>query len=118
MSLPGVKTIALTVPATPNLPLAADDYSRQYQDQHNNILRLHFNQIQNFGSVLSGPGGGRFLSFPYASIQRTTDKTFTANTATEVTLDQNDFLNFCANDGTNGIIVDYPGIYNYQFSVQ
>ncbi len=118
MSLPGVKTIALTVPATPNLPLAADDYSRQYQDQHNNILRLHFNQIQNFGSVLSGPGGGRFLSYPYASVQRTTDKTFTANIATEVTFNENDFLNFCSNDGTNGITVEYPGIYNYQFSVQ
>ena len=118
MSLPGVKTIALTVPATPNLPLAADDYSRQYQDQHNNILRLHFNQIQNFGSVLSGPGGGRFLSFPYASIQRTTDKTFTANTATQITFDQNDYLNGCTNDGTDGIMAQYSGIYNYQFSVQ
>jgi hypothetical protein len=62
--------------------------------------------------------GGRALYFPYAAIQRTTDKTFTADTATEVTFDQNDFLSGCENDGTNGILVNQPGIYNYQYSVQ
>ena len=59
-----------------------------------------------------------FLSFPYAAIQRTTDKTFTANTATLITFNQNDFLNDCTNDGTDGIHVNNAGIYNYQFSVQ
>ena len=58
------------------------------------------------------------MNFPYAAIQRTTDKTFTANTATQITFDQNDFLNGCENDGTDGIAVSYAGIYNYQFSVQ
>ena len=32
--------------APPALPLAADEYSRQYQDQLNNVLRLYFNRIQ------------------------------------------------------------------------
>ena len=35
----------------PNLPLAPDEYQRQYQDQLNNVLRLYFNQVsapQNF----------------------------------------------------------------------
>jgi hypothetical protein len=100
------------------LPIAPVEYGQQYQGQFSNALRLYFNQLSNtFGTEL-GPTGGRFLNFPYAAIQRTTDKTFTANTATEVTLDQNDFLNACANDGTNGITVTYAGLYNYQFSVQ
>jgi hypothetical protein len=31
--------------AVPNLPLAPKDYSQQYQDQLNNIMRLFFNSI-------------------------------------------------------------------------
>ena len=59
-----------------------------------------------------------YLAFPYAAVQRTTNKTFTANTATQITFNQNDFLNDCSNDGTDGIHVNVSGIYNYQFSVQ
>lgn len=32
---------------TPALPLATDLYSRQYQDQLNNVLRLYFNRVDN-----------------------------------------------------------------------
>jgi hypothetical protein len=35
----------------PNLPLAPNEYERQYQDQINNILRLFFNQLSNPGSM-------------------------------------------------------------------
>ena len=33
--------------AVPNLPLAPKDYSQQYQDQLNNIMRLFFNSINS-----------------------------------------------------------------------
>jgi hypothetical protein len=102
----------------PALPLARDDYDRPYQDQLNNILRLYFVQLNAAVNAIVGETGGRFLQTPYAAIQRTTDKTFTANTATQITFDQNDYLNGCANDGTDGIAVTYNGLYNYQFSVQ
>jgi len=32
-------------PIAPNLPLASENYNRQYQDQLNNVLRLYFNLI-------------------------------------------------------------------------
>ena len=32
---------------SPRLLSAEPEYSRQYQDQHNNILRLYFNQLDN-----------------------------------------------------------------------
>ena len=35
----------------PNLPLAPDEYSRGYQDQLNNILRLFFAQLNNPGDM-------------------------------------------------------------------
>lgn len=105
-------------PATPNLPLGTQEYDRRYQDQFSNVLRLYFNQLRNaIGSVL-GTRGGQYVDFPYAAIQRTTTKTFTANTATQITFDQNDYLNGCVNGGSDGITVLQAGIYNYQYSVQ
>lgn len=102
----------------PALPLAREQYDRPYQDQLNNVLRLYFEKLTSNVNNVTNATGGRHLQFPYAAIQRTTDKTFTADTATLITLDQNDYLNGCTNDGTDGITVQYSGLYNYQFSVQ
>jgi hypothetical protein len=33
--------------AAPNLPLATESYSRLYQDQLNNVLRLYFNRLDS-----------------------------------------------------------------------
>ena len=110
--------------APPALPQAREQYDRPYQDQLNNVHRLFYNRLtQSYNSLISPPlpglaPGGSNLYFPYAAIQRTTNKTFTANTATQITFDQNDFLSACTNDGTDGITVSVGGIYNYQFSVQ
>lgn len=111
-------TTAITPTKAPNLPVAPKDYQTQYADQLNNVLRLYFNQLDGVNGALLGRVGAQYLNFPYAAIQRTTDATFTANTATQITFDQNDYLNACTNDGTDGIHVDVSGIYNYQFSVQ
>ncbi len=110
----------------PRLPSAPVEYDHRFQEQYSNVLRLYFNGIDTtFGGLLGSPSngsglhpGGAYLNFPYAAIQRTTDKTFTANTVTQITFDTNDYLNDCANDGTDGIVVNTAGIYNYQFSVQ
>lgn len=110
--------------APPALPQAREDYDRPYQDQLNNVHRLFYNRLtQSYNALISPPlndvpPGGSNLYFPYAAIQRTTDKTFTADTATQITFDTNDFLSACTNDGTDGIAVEVGGIYNYQFSVQ
>lgn len=119
MAVPGIEKV---VP--PALPVAPVDYVRPYVDQLNNVQRLFYNRLsQSFNTLIGNnvggviPGGG-YLYFPFAAIQRNTDKTFTANTATLITFDQNDFLSACTNDGTDGITVQRGGIYNYQFSVQ
>lgn len=110
--------------APPALPQAREQYDRPYQDQLNNVHRLFYNRLtQSYNSLISpaldgqSPGGSN-LYFPYAAIQRTTDQTFTVDTATQITFDTNDFLSACTNDGTDGIAVTVGGIYNYQFSVQ
>jgi hypothetical protein len=42
------KTGQLIPSKAPNLPIAPVDYSQQYMDQYSNVLRLYFNQIDNF----------------------------------------------------------------------
>ena len=34
-------------PASPDLPIAPVEYSQQYQDMINNVMRLYFNQVSN-----------------------------------------------------------------------
>ena len=102
----------------PNLPVAQQDYTRLYQEQLNNALRLYFTLLNGNVNNVIGTIGGRYLQFPYAAIQRTTNLSFTANTPTQVTFDQNDYLSGCLNPGSDGIEVEHEGIYNYQFSVQ
>jgi hypothetical protein len=126
MATTPVQITSIVPTVAPRLPAAPTQYSQLYGDQLTNILRLYFNGIDTtFTGLLGSPKtgttfrpGGAYLSFPYAAIERTTDKSFTANTATQITFDTNAFLNSCSNDGTDGISVDLAGIYNYQFSVQ
>jgi hypothetical protein len=102
----------------PRLPAAPVEYSQRYGDDLTNILRLYFNQLSNGLAALLAPEGGKYINNVYAAIQRTTDVPFTANTPTQITFDQTDFINGAVNDGTDGIAVNQAGIYNYQFSVQ
>ena len=64
MALPEFKIGQLIAPAVPNLPLGTDQYSRQYQDQFANVLRLYFNQIHNFEQLFTTNTGGALLKFP------------------------------------------------------
>lgn len=102
----------------PRLPAAPVEYSQRYGDDLTNVLRLFFNQLSNGLAALLAPEGGKYINNVYAAIQRTTDKSFTINTPTQITFDQTDFINGATNDGTDGIAVNQAGIYNYQFSVQ
>lgn len=114
----------LQIPAQPRVPVAPQAYDPVSTDQTNNILRLFFNQIVGVFQALFGKDiygqytGGRFLNFPYAAVQRTTNQTFTASTATLVTFDMTDFANGAENLSGDGIAVHQVGVYNYQFSIQ
>ena len=48
---------ALQKIAPPALPQANDEYSRAYQDQLNNVLRLYFNRFQGILGQLNSEGG-------------------------------------------------------------
>jgi hypothetical protein len=65
MALPLFRTAPLIAPKAPNLPLAPiAAYSSTYQEQFNNVLRLYFNQLDNFNQLFTTNTGGALLKFP------------------------------------------------------
>jgi hypothetical protein len=48
----------------PNLPVANLEYSNIYLDQYSNVLRLYFNQIDNFTRSVLIPGSGTTAQRP------------------------------------------------------
>lgn len=68
------KILQLIPPKAPNLPIGPVDYDQRYQDQFTNVLRLYFNQIDNFTQALHGIIGGSYINFPYGSFYDTTSQ--------------------------------------------
>ena len=112
-----LKTGTLRPPKAPNLPIGPVEYSQEYQDQFSNVLRLYFNQLDNFDSGLVTGAGGSSIQFPYGAFSSYSSQTTTANTATLMALDTTDFSNGVSISGSKITAVN-PGIYNLQFSAQ
>jgi len=65
------RNVPLRPPKAPNLPNAPKEgYSSIYLDQYSNVLRLYFNQIDNFAQPFSTNTGGAFLQFPYGAFHQ------------------------------------------------
>lgn len=54
--------------APPALPQAMDEYSRPYQDQLNNVLRIYFNRLQNILGQLMATDTTVPISFPATAL--------------------------------------------------
>ena len=113
-----VSATSLRSTVAPNLPIGPVQYSQQYQDQFNNVLRLYFNQTDNFTTGLSSPDGGRYLRFPHVSAYDSNSQYATANTATVVlfqTLATGSGFTLNANSTAT---CTYTGIYKIDYSLQ
>jgi hypothetical protein len=77
----------LVTSKAPNLSIAPPEYSKQYADMLNNILRLYFNQIDNALASLSGNVGGAYLRFPNGAFHQNGVTTLTANMSNVSTAD-------------------------------
>lgn len=110
---------------SPSLPLATNDYSRQYQDQLNSVLRLYFSLVDSQSQALFSNTGGRFLGLPHGSFYDTTTQSDGVDTPNAVQLNStflDETLGFSIENNVNGnptrVVSEYSGIYNYQFSLQ
>lgn len=72
-----LKTLPLRAPKAPNLPIAPVQYDQRYIDQLLNVLRLYFNQIDNFAQPLTFPSGGAYLKFPNGAFHQDGNTTLT-----------------------------------------
>ena len=85
MATANVTTQQLRPSKAPNLPIAPVEYSQQYQDQFTNVLRLYFNEIDNFSASSGGSNGGQYIQFPHISAYDSTSQYALNNTVTTIT---------------------------------
>jgi len=109
--------------ASPNLPLATEIYSRTYQDQLNNVLRLYFNRVDAILDQLktSNDIDPANANFPNGLFFNTASQTLAAiNTGYPITFNQTYLNNFVAlqTASTSKIEVTVGGVYNFQLSGQ
>lgn len=107
-------------PKAPSLPFAEVQYSRNYLDQLNNVLRLYFNQIDNTFASLLSIAGGSLLRFPNGSFYLTTQQTIPViNTAYAIPFTNTAISTQVAiGTTTSHIVTSVAGYYNFQFSLQ
>jgi len=57
-------------PSPPNLPVSApENYTPQFENQILNVLRLYFNQLNNFSQATATPDNGTKLNRPTSNQQ-------------------------------------------------
>lgn len=103
--------------ASPNLPVAREDYTRLYQEQFNNILRLYFNQLDNNVNAVIGVNGGQYVDCPNGLF-------FDLGTYSPAAINTGYPLEFKVTYLSNAvrivddtkITVDIAGVYNFQYS--
>jgi len=116
---PQIKTLDLRPPKAPNLPIAPVEYRQLYLDQLNNVLRLYFNEIDNFGFGLLNTSGGGGISFPHIAASDNTDQLATAsNTPTVVTWNTLDSGNGFTLAAPGTATAEVSGIYKITYSLQ
>lgn len=63
----------------PNLPIPTISYSQTYQESFSNALRLYFNTLDAFTTLLGNTAGGAALRFPNGAFYQDGYTTLTAN---------------------------------------
>ena len=105
--------------ASPNLPLAPEEYSRAYADQLNNVLRLYFNRLDAILAQLKTSEYGNGIAFPHiAASDGAIQYATAANTPTIIqwsTLDSGLGFTLNANNTATALV---SGIYKITYSLQ
>lgn len=113
-----VLTTTIRPTVAPNLPIGPVTYSQQFMDQYSNVLRLYFNQIDNFTTGLTASDNGRYLRFPHISTYDSANIFATSNTATIVTLGIISTNSGFTLNANSSITCTYTGIYKIDYSLQ
>jgi len=103
----------------PNTPIAPVEYDQRYQDMFSSVLRLYFNQLDNFTGSLAGTNGAKYLESPHIAAQDSTDQLATGNNIPTIvkwdTLDTSSGFTLNA-DGS--ATTQQSGVYKIDYSLQ
>jgi hypothetical protein len=109
----------LNLSRPPFLPVAPQEYESRFHNQHSDVLRLYFNQMDNTLAAIIGGNGGQYVDCPNGLFFNTVDQTIAvANTAYPVVYDQTYLSNAVSLSTTSRILIGIGGIYNFQYSGQ
>jgi hypothetical protein len=64
----------LNLSRPPFLPVAPQEYETRFHNQHSNVLRLYFSQLDNALAALLGTNGEQYLQSPHAMLMSTQDQ--------------------------------------------
>jgi hypothetical protein len=107
----------LTVP--PRLPSAPQQYEQRFHDQHSDVLRLYFNQLNNTVATVIGTNGAAYLQAPHAMLMSDQDQTSAGITSAN-TLTYNQPVITQGIEVRNGgeLWFEQPGQYLVTFTLQ
>jgi hypothetical protein len=103
----------------PRLPSAPVQYEARFHDQHSDVLRLYFNQLDNVVSSLLGTDGGQYLQSPHAMLMSTQDQASAGITSENIVTYNTPVIEqgIEVRSGSE-IWFDAPGQYLVSFSLQ
>jgi len=68
----------------PRLPTAPQQYETRFHDQHSDVLRLYFNQLNGNLNSLTGVDGGAYIQSPHAMLMSDQDQANPSITAANI----------------------------------
>jgi hypothetical protein len=77
-----MRQISLNTP--PRLPSAPVQYEQRFHDQHSDVLRLYFSQVNNAVAAVIGPNGAAYLQAPHAMLMSDQDQTSAGITSANI----------------------------------
>ena len=109
----------LNLSKPPFLPVAPAGYDKGFQDQHNDVLRLYFNQLDNTLASVVGVDGARFLQSPHAMLMSSADQSNAGTTlANSVTYNESVITQGIRVENSSEIWFDHAGQYLVTFTLQ
>jgi hypothetical protein len=109
----------LNLNTPPRLPSAPQQYEQRFHDQHSDVLRLYFNQLNNTVATVIGTNGAAYLQTPHALLMSDQDQTSAGITsANTLTYNQPVITQGIRVENTDEIWFEQPGQYLVTFTLQ
>lgn len=103
----------------PRLPSAPSQYEQRFHDQHSDVLRLYFNQLNNAVATVLGTDGAAYLQTPHALLMSDQDQTSAGITSANIlTYNQPVITQGIRVENSGEIWFDQPGQYLVTFTLQ